>query len=1140
MRILKCLVVMWLVLGTGAAGAAGLTGTYTRTAQGLTLTLILGEDGNGNLSGTLSTSAGMTFQLQGNVAPDGLGAGICFNEQGALFFQARPDQKGLVLALTEPDASNRPDFSTTRNYSFLRQDTQKESGKTSTGKASDWGSPPAVTPPGAADLARIQELNEQVVKYFQAGRYPEAIAPAEELLSKMERFFGPDKNETAVVMGLLAELYRAVGEYGKAEPLLKKALDVKEKTLGPEHRETAAFINNLAMLYDDMGKPDQAGPLYRKALAIREKVLGPDHPEVAGSLNNLASLLQGRGDYDQAVPLLQRAREILEKAGPSHTANLAATLNNLAFMYKELGDYVQAEPLYQQALSIREKSLGTDHPDVALSLDNLGVMYTELGHYDQAERLHLRAIAIWEKALGPDHPEVAFGLNNLAELYRVGKDYDRAEPLYKRALAIREKVLGPGHPRTGQIVNNLAALYHLREEYARAEPLYRRALGILEETKGVDHPDVAVGLNNLAALYRDMSDLARAEPLYRRALAIWEKSLGLDHPSVALCLNNLATLKGAADDFSGAFELMKRVRKIEEGLIERVMGIGSEERKLNFLATQEKSLHAFLGLIMEHLVDDPGARRQALDVWLRRKGIVLEAQQRFQEALVYSDSPEARAVFRELARVRSSLSRLAFSNVGRNDPLKYKSRIAELEAQKDELEARLSKLSREFGLQRKRDRADAASVARALPAGSVLIELARIGVYNFKYTGDKDRWFPDRYLAFVLHPGRTGRVGMVDLGRADIIDAAVAHLKKMVLDDDENKVLEIKGASRKLYYLVFAPLEKKLGGAREIFISPDGNLNLIPFEIMLDSKDRYLIDTYTFNYLAAGREVLGFQRGAAWGRRGKVVLMGDPAYDLGRRDKSATLGRLAVQNRPTEEKSSRASEMRGIRFTPLPGTREEVRAIQGILGKKRSEVYTGAEALEEVLLGLESPEILHLATHGFFLRDRDPTGRRGSLSSGGPEAGAKGGAGVADDALLRSGLALAGANNAMKSSDLNRTDGILTAEKVLALRLRGTGLVVLSACQTGLGEVKSGEGVFGLRRAFAQAGGKSLVMSMWSVPDLETKELMIEFYRNLASGRMSRSRALREAMVRQKQITRERYGHTNPLYWGAFVFLGQP
>jgi len=333
------------------------------------------------------------------------------------------------------------------------------------------------------------------------------------------------------------------------------------------------------------------------------------------------------------------------------------------------------------------------------------------------------------------------------------------------------------------------------------------------------------------------------------------------------------------------------------------------------------------------------------------------------------------------------------------------------------------------------------------------------------------------------------------------------------------------------------PLRNDLGAVKDIFISPDGNLNLIPFEVLVDPNGRFLIEEFTFNYLAAGRDLLRF--GTFKEEEGQPpVLIGDPDFDL-----LPTPG-------PSQEGNERSPS--GFHFKRLPGTRAEVEAIQRLLGEQHVALYTDKEAREEVLLRHPSPRILHLATHGFFLEDQDlsefvSTTRGDLLAFSAARARPK----IVkekptqppktpaqfENPLVRSGIVLAGANTAAGSD--KSTKGIVTAEKILGLKLRGTELVVLSACDTGMGEVQSGEGVFGLRRAFTQAGTKSLVMSLWSVPDEETKELMIQFYQNLLSGDLNRKQALRQATLHQMQVVKERYGAPHPFYWGAFVFLGE-
>jgi len=302
---------------------------------------------------------------------------------------------------------------------------------------------------------------------------------------------------------------------------------------------------------------------------------------------------------------------------------------------------------------------------------------------------------------------------------------------------------------------------------------------------------------------------------------------------------------------------------------------------------------------------------------------------------------------------------------------------------------------------------------------------------------------------------------------------------------------------------------------------------------------RFLIEDYTFNYLAVGRDLLSF--GNSEKKAEKALIIGDPDFDLEIDEKTSILNRLDLARSESSEIGKRSIEMQGLQFKRLPGTRAEVKKIGALLGNQKAAVYTGKEALEELLRRKSAPSILHFATHGFFLNDLDLSvlsdTRLVQMVSIEPTPLGKI---KIENPLLRSGIALAGANNALRVGDRQKSDGIVTAEKILGLRLWGTDMVVLSACETGLGEVKAGEGVFGLRRAFTQAGARSIVMSLWSVPDKETKELMVEFYKNIQSGNMDRCRALRQASLKQMKIVKQRYGHPYPLYWGAFVFMGNP
>ncbi|MDP7038537.1 MAG: CHAT domain-containing protein, partial [Myxococcota bacterium] len=500
------------------------------------------------------------------------------------------------------------------------------------------------------------------------------------------------------------------------------------------------------------------------------------------------------------------------------------------------------------------------------------------------------------------------------------------------------------------------------------------------------------------------------------------------------------------------------------------------------------------------------------------------------KVLRQSKDPLVQESFGELLSIRRRIAALGGAELKSEKPKMYKKQMAQLVEQKNVLEGKLSRLSKAFAQTQKNKQADAVMVARALPQDAVLIDLARVVMADFK---NFKRASP-HYIAFIVHAGRGEDVAMVDLGNADAIDKMVSLFRQELASHSANYA----ETARALYAQLVKPLKEALGNARQLFISPDGPLNLIPFEALQTPDGRFLLEDYRLSYLTAGRDVLRF--GKPRHKKNKALLMGDPNFAMGHKQKVVTLAQLAVQNH-SENMQTRSFEMDKLHFKRLAGTLEEIKEIQALLGPEHASLYSGDRALEEVLWQHENPHIVHLATHGFFLKDQDlsalPPGpqQRGFIKITRPKKRRPGRIRI-ENPMLRSGLALAGANH---KAEENAGDGLLTAEEVVGLSLDETELVVLSACETGLGKVTVGEGVFGLRRAFIEAGVASLVMSLWQVPDKETRELMTAFYKRLLHDKLPRAEALRQAILEQIQRVKDRYGHRNPFYWAAFVLAGE-
>jgi CHAT domain-containing protein/tetratricopeptide (TPR) repeat protein len=911
----------------------------------------------------------------------------------------------------------------------------------------------------------------------------------------------------------------AAGQYEIQVTELRVATE-DDRALNEARRLNTAFLR----LYR-AGRYDEALPLGERALDIRKRVLGPENPDVASSLNNLANLYRRRGDYTKAEPLYRHALTIREKLfGPDHP-DVATVLNALAILHISKGDYEKAERLLQRALIISEKSFGPDHPDVGIPLNNLAILYKERGDYTKAEPLYQRSLNLKEKALGPEHPDLATTLNNLANLYLTKREYTKAEPIYQRSLSITEKALGREHPYVARALNNLANLYKNRGDYAKAEQLYQRSLNIKEKALGLEHHDLATTFYNLANLYKQRGDYAKAEPLYQRSLSITEKALGPEHPAVALCLKRLAMLYATNGDIARANAFQSRATAIEERNFARTLAIGSERQKLAYLDIFSKWTDFTLWLHSQAAPNDPQALNLAFTTLLRRKGRGLDAMTDTIATLRRHAKPEDLVLFDRLTDARSQLAELILKEPDAAEPDTYRTLVKPLEDEVDSLEAELSSRSAKFREQTQP--VTLATIQAALPSGSALVEFA----VHSPLDPQTEKSKPPRYLAYLLAP--QGQPKWVDLGEADPIDRAVNAWRKALRNPNR---IDIKRLARVVDEKVMRPVRSllsQLPGDTRLLIAPDGSLNLIPFAALVDERNSYLVERYSISYLTSGRDLLRFQTSNP--SKSAPLVLADPRFGTG----EIIAGTPPDQNPanspagdlPSNEAPAR-NYLREIFFQPLPGTRREALAIKAVLPE--ASLLLREDATEAALKQARAPRILHIATHGFFLEDQEalPPETR-SLSIDNPlrisDPRVMKWAAKIENPLLRSGLALAGVNQHQGGDD-----GLLTALETASLDLWGTKLVVLSACDTGVGKVENGEGVYGLRRALVLAGSESQVISLWPVSDRDTRGLMAGYYKRLMKGE-GRGEALRQIQLEMLKNAKLRH----PYYWASFIQAGE-
>jgi tetratricopeptide (TPR) repeat protein len=1013
----------------------------------------------------------------------------------------------------------------------------------------------------------VLALNEGAMQFYGEAQYAWALQCARDAVALARQHLRADDLDLAACLNNLALIQVAVGDYAAAEPLYQEAIAICGKVSAPAQR-TATYLSNLGNLYTTTGRLDDAGRAHSQALDLRQRACGDDHVDVAQSLHNLAALYRGQGDYARAEECGRRSLEILSSHLGEQNLDVASSLNNLGTLYSDAGDYAQAETMLQKALKVRRALVGPNHPLVATSLENLGGLYDRMDDLDRAEEMIRKAYEIRLAFFGEQHPEVAASLHNLSAICSCQGNYDEALELAHRAYDIRSAVLGKYHPDLALSFNQLAGLYVLLGNYKLAEGALGAALKIRRAVSGDHHPDAAVCLSNLASLAQDRGDMRTAERLYRQALDIRREALGESHPDYALTLMSLASVLVSAGRADEALQLMAEAMGIEQAFIAQVFALSSETQRITFLQRLWGKVDVFLSLVNDHLAGNAAVVAMALDVVLRRKALAEEASREGHYALLSGRYPEVADKLGQLWQLRAQIARKTLDGPGPEGAAEHEEHLAAWRREQEQLERDLARKIPEVGLEQQLQTCDRQSVAQSLPPGCVLIEFIRFRPFDFgaraepideKTWRPPDCWQPPRYLALVLHANDPDNPAMIDMGDAASIDGFVAQFRRALTEEQPTAAADELGLE--LRAAVFDALLPALGDCRRLFIAPDGDLNRLPFEVLpLDDLAR-VIDEYQISYVAVGRDVLRFARGSV-GEPLEPLVIADPDYDL-----------AAEQATGSDTRQSRDLRQSIHRFPPLPGTRLEGQFIADLLGV---EPCVGTAAREAVIKDHPSPRILHLATHGFFLEDQplatqgDPTVRIvGALPS-------RLDAARLENPLLRSGLALAGANAWLDSLDTpaDCEDGLLTAADVEGLDLLDTELVVLSACETGLGDIQVGEGVLGLRRAFMVAGVETLVMSLWSVPDLATAVLMQRFYTNLLHRVMGRREALREAqfftrdatiadlratwlsaevMQRVAQLDRRLFRHMqylaqqpddhrpfyHPLNWGAFICQGK-
>jgi CHAT domain-containing protein/tetratricopeptide (TPR) repeat protein len=952
------------------------------------------------------------------------------------------------------------------------------------------------------------ELAKTAASAYGRGDYGGALESVKQALHASVERFGPDNPEAGVLLGMIGRVCTGLGRTERAEGVLEEALRrvgaerAKAKAgildaMGQLYRQrgeyeaaAAAFerarneahdnadearvLNQLALVRDEMAEQSEALSLYQRGLSAS----GPDDPERATILANFGGFQRRRGELKQADASLSEALEIETHAGRAQGPGAAIIHNQLGLIDQDLGDYDNSEHEFDEAQRIAEKLPRPSQLILIAIRNNLALLNRDRG--DGKAALSLLEKAAGELTSQSNTPHAATILQNLADTYAVQGRTNCAGPLYERAASIWERHFKSDHPDALRVQVSRAWLDRERGDFESAERRLQSTLDRLEKRLGSDSPEVARTRNDLAEVLRLQGKVEASAALYASALLGLERSLGKGHPDTATVLFNQAMLEWQRGAITLAIALAGEATELRERHARVILAHGSEQQKLLFARTLSGETAAVISLQAD-APDDPSSRKLAVETLVGRKGRVLEEAASLVASTSGEEHAEARALLDKWRTKRSELAALFLNPTRPEGGSDAAARQGILEEQILSLEQQLSRLNKAVPAGAKQ--INLVSLRSKIPDSTALTEFVHYTLAPLAREAGLAR-----YAAFVMR--KQGDPSFVDLGEAVPIDDIIKELRQMLHDrrsDAANRV------ASQLHNKLILPLSLHIRGVTRVLIAPDGELNLLPFAMLRDAEDRYLVERYELSFLTSGRDLT---RVASIGSPLETpVVIGDPDYGFS---------------------DGTASSM--ICFPPLQGSEKETEDIAELL---HVTPLLRDKATKKALMEVHAPQILHLSTHGFFSSMGDDSacfGPQNGQFAGNRETIISG--------LLHSGIALAQANR-------RRDYGVLTGLEAAGLDLHGTQLVVLSACETGLGTTESGEGVLGFRYALAMAGAEAQLTSLWTIDNAAAQALIKDYYRNLLDG-AGRAEALSEA---QRAMLKD-HRWTEPRYWAAFIPVG--
>ena len=1016
------------------------------------------------------------------------------------------------------------------------------------------------------DSKKSEKAYYQMEELYAEGDYEQILKKEGEYLKLFE---SKQDTLTALVYSFLGEAYLSwEGDLEKSLAFYQKEYDLRKSIGDVEGNDLKSVIFNLGYLNDELGNFNKTESLYKQLQSIDEATFGKNSDEyyltayalvdhyiytenpregisLIKDLERIVErnsfeeamvakahgdLLQILGSYKKAERELLRAERVLAESELSASIEYASVLNSLGGLYTSISKIPEAESKYLEALSIIERLPG-DNTDYELAINsNLGRIYTSLGNYDRAESMFIENLELDKELYGEYSFVYALDAYNLAVNYLYSGQFALSEEYNLKALQIFKEIVGEESIDYARVLNNMTLLYIHAKDLEKAIEFGKKSILAFEQSAGLDHSQTSFASFNLGDAYLMDGNFEMAEEFHLRSLQTRQNTLGTSHPVYARSTQKLALINWAKNNPKEALKYYDETFENYFNQINQVFPILSEEEKTKFYYNNLKpTFEQYNAFIVKSSVEDKALIGKMYDYQLAIKGLIFYATNKVRDAIVNSGDSILISRYEGWVEMKEQMAKLLSAT-----DLSATVRAQKIDSLADltnSLEKQLSSESGAFSETFVQKKLTWRDIQKKLKPGEAAIEIIRFR----DFTPDSAGVFTDEvyYAALVVDSNTKDHPEMVLMRNGRLLETRYLS--------NYRNAIQYKVEEGETYRMFWRPIANKLKGIDKIYFSPDGVFNQISlYTLKNPDTENFIIDEVEIRLLTNTRDLLAVNSNK--GESGPSYLFGYPNYNMGIMDEQINSEddneerRMRGSAIDVQELTRGGSFPRGLRgnllryvstnnlLALLPGTQVEVRMIdslyQGI--KKETVTYTDNEALEENIKKVRSPEVLHIATHGFFLENN---------TEGVEEADS-----YIENPLLRSGLILAGANSFIIAGQISDSldlseDGILTAYEAMNLNLDNTDLVVLSACETGLGEVKNGEGVYGMQRAFQVAGADAIIMSMWTVDDAATQELMTNFYEAWLKGSTKQ-----EAFITAQKKLKEKWEY--PYYWGAFVMVG--